>query len=95
MYSGSRTKSASCAEVLGYIYSHVQLYQDDTVSCLFIVFFGNPSGNLPETFLKPSGAPEELPKDVQRCPEGIPKPPGFQLKKTPVFNYSESNINIK
>jgi hypothetical protein len=53
------------------------------------------SGILRKSFLNPSGAPEELPKDVQRNPEGIPKPLGFQLKKTPVFDYSKGNIYIK
>ena len=53
-----------CTEALWNKYSSYPLR-------VFLLF---SSGILRETFLKPSGAPEELPKDVQRNPEADTKP---------------------
>jgi hypothetical protein len=53
------------------------------------------SGILRETFLNPSGAPEELPKDVHKNPEANTKPPAFQLKKTPVLEFPEDHFQEK
>jgi hypothetical protein len=64
-------------------------------SYLFPVFLLFSSGILRESLLNPSGAPEELPKDVQRNPEGIPKPPLFQFEKSVSFSLLRIQFSVK
>ena len=73
MYSCLRIKSGACTVTSGFIYSPVQLYQDETPYGFSLYWFWVASRILRESFASSSGVLREFPKDSPNNPEGFPK----------------------